>query len=322
MNPADQPQSATAQRAAEPPTLWLSLALGSILIHLVLFILASLVSNHTAKVQLDIEPIAVEFVDPKAVRSTASSRAIAVRPGKPSSTQPSSTQIQPNAPQQPSSLNQPIEQPFVPLQPVKPVRPRQPQTHLTRPASPQQPLNSPTLTQPNFSSNSSQGGSLGTSSQGESPGTSSVNGAQQTSGLQQPATSTNKIAEPPLSGDFVVDEVAVSETDDRHKRQASIESPSPVQIQYSPLIAQALKQGITIKVRLTIDQYGVIQDIGSASLLPAESAIVDQATLDRLANDIFKSPSLKVEPAQDAPDGSPSKPLPSDPTITARIRLL
>ncbi len=66
MSPADRPQEMELRRATEPPTLWLSLVLGSVLIHLLLVVITSLVVARTAKVQQEMEPIAVEIVDPTA----------------------------------------------------------------------------------------------------------------------------------------------------------------------------------------------------------------------------------------------------------------
>lgn len=139
MNPADQPPIHEAPRSTDPPSLWLSLVLGSVLIHLVLFILASLFLTRTARVEIDPEPISVEFVDPTAVtaKSIASGQPIAARPGSPSSTKPSATQpqtdtarSQPSAvnPAATSSVNPAVEQPFVPQSTPRrrsPIRTRQ-----------------------------------------------------------------------------------------------------------------------------------------------------------------------------------------------------
>lgn len=328
MSPADQPQAIDWRRSTDPPTLWLSLALGSVLLHLMFFIVVSVVLTRTAKVQLEVEPIAVEFVDPKAdtvqARSAAPSRTITARPSAPSSSTPSSAQAQPSAPRsQPSDFNQTVAQPFKP-QPVRPRRvplrsqPQQPNPlrdsvpQQPNPTSaPSQPQATPFPEQPN-APNSSQP----TPNTDRSPGglTGSVSSpTPQSTGTESPAESGTQIRQSPQEKNVMVAVSNPRQTSDFQKQPARpLDWQKKVSILCPPTLASC---NIHLQVSLFIDQNGAVLDVIEAS---SESAN-DQETLKNIAKQIFSQ--WRFEPAKDAPDGKPLMPSPSNLIIDAQVQL-
>ncbi|PSB35240.1 hypothetical protein [Stenomitos frigidus] len=344
MSPADQPQAIDWRRSTDPPTLWLSLALGSVLIHLVIFILVSVVLTRTAKVQLDAEPIAVEFVDPTTnpvqARSATPSRAIAARPSQtvPNASANRQAPLTTQIPQASLEPRRSVEQPIAPLPPVKrrplPLRTRQPQPF--RNPLPSQPDPAPNSTQPQPNpfrnslpqqpdrrdltqpqpapSNPFQTGLPG------APPNPSGNPDPQPGGSQAPAESGTEIAQQP-GGNRVA--VVISNprqpSVDRQQQPAKPkEQQKTVSIYYSGAIAQLPSRSMSIEVPLTIDSNGRVVDIGRASLLSPASSI-DQEELDNIADQIFKT--WEFEPAQNlSGDNAPLKPLLSNLTVDAQIQ--
>ncbi|XGV98784.1 MAG: hypothetical protein ACAF41_07545 [Leptolyngbya sp. BL-A-14] len=345
MNPADQPQTRKVLRSTEPPSLWLSLVLGSVLIHLVLFILVSLASTRTANVELELDPITVELVDPNTASvQSPPNRTIAARPGAPSTSQPSTTQAQPRtARTQPSAFNPSVEQPFVPpplqrkrlpirtrqpqpqlpKQPVPPTpapssRSTQPQPRPSQPPFPQgqdPPLPQPSATQPAPSQppfGSSQG-SLPESQPNPSGGV-----APQPSGSQAPIEG-QKITQGPFGESAIV---TVSNPR-QPTADASTRPPQPMDRQKNISLhyASALSnQTVRLQVTLTIDQKGLVADVAKATPLPSGN-MSDEATLTDFAKQIFIQNQWQFEPAQDNANGTPVKPLLSNLIVDVEIQL-
>lgn len=333
MSPADQPQAIDCRRSADPPTLWLSLGLGSVLLHLVFFIVVSVVLTRTAKVQLEVEPIAVEFVDPQAdivqARSAATSRAIAARPGVPSSSNPPSTQAQPSAlGSQPFALNQPVEQPFTLPSPVKqrrvPPRPQPQQPNpfntpvsqqpspISEPSQPQStpfpqqsnlPIPSPTQPIPN--TNSTPGG-LTDSVSSPTP---------QPVGTQSPVESGTQIGQLPQGRSATVNVQDFRQTADFQKQPPKpIDRQKTVSIDYP---SELSNRAISLETNVYIAPNGSVIDTKETKLLSGST--IDQETLDRIANDIFKQ--WKFVPAQDVRDGKVVTPPISTLRIQAKVTL-
>jgi len=333
ISPTDQPQAAAARRSTDAPTLWLSLALGSVLIHLVLFIIISVLATRTAKVELEMEPIGVEFVDPNAIAARPSQTV----PNASANRQaPLTTQI----PQASLEPKRSAEQPIAPLPPVKrrplprrfqqpqpfrnplPSQPdpapnaAQPQPDPFRNSLPQQP-DRPDLTQPQPApSNPSQ---TGLPSALPNP---SGNPDPQPDASQQPTESGIKIAQPP-QGRSVSVSISSSRPSsfDRQEQPATpIEPQRTVLIDYADAIAQTPDRSISIEVPLEIDSNGLVVYIGKTRLLSPGSSI-SQADLDDIAKRIFET--WKFKPAQNTSGGStPSKPPKSDLTVSAQIQFL
>lgn len=325
MSPADQPQAHATLRSTDPPSLWLSLVLGSVLIHLVLFILASLFLTRTASVQIDPEPINVEFVDPTAVtaRSTQSSRAIAVRTGTPSAVNPSATQVPLSTEQsQPSAVNSPIEQPLIPLptqQQRLPFRSRQPRSR--PPTQPVQPIPTPVSR-----SAQPQPTSSGTPFP-QSVGASPVPGQPQAP--SSPAPNPSEGSDQPVRGEQITqlpqgDSVIVTVSNPRQptvdvQTQAAqpIDDQKSVTVHYSSALAQ---QTIHLEATLTINQAGQVLGVEKTKLLSSSSgSAIDEATLTDLANQIFTQ--WRFKPAQDNSGGKLSTPPLSNLIIDAHVQL-
>ena len=329
-NPADQHSLTEVRRSADPPTLWLSLALGSVLIHLVLFILASLAATQTAKVQLDLKPIAVEFVDPNAAVEQVESvnPTIAARPVTPSASTPSVTQAQPPALPQSSDFNPPlIEQPFVPqitkrnrvrlpIQPQPeaittpipqlrnaPATPTPPQSNLPNQTLPSQEAPSPTTNPP----------------QGAVPGS-----------IPNPSNNTAlppAVPEQPVEGERITQlpqgaSVAVTVSNPRSPRVDVQKQPAqPIDLQKTISISypSALAgQAIRLEATLIIDDTGLMLDVSKTVLLSSSSAI-NSETLKDLAKQIFRQWQFK--PAQDNLDGKQLTPPQSNLIIDAELQL-
>ena len=348
MSPADQ-HPAIGQRSTDPPTLWLSLALGSVLLHLVAFILISVVFTRTAKVQLDAEPITVEFVDPDAnpvqAQAAAPTRAIAARPGAPSVSAPQTTPIPPPAIEPKRS----VESSIIPLPPVRrrplPLRTQQP-VPLRPPFSPQpsptisqtQPQPSPTISQtqpqpqpnptrtpfpqqPNApESGQTQPTPAPNLARTGSPG-SALNPFSspdpQPSGTQKPAQGS-KIAQLPQGDNVAVTVSNPRQTTDFQKQPARpIELQKTVSIRYSSALAN---QTIHLQASLFIDQKGAMLQVLETRLISSSSeGAIDADTLKDLANQIFSQ--WRFEPAQDAPLGKPLTPSSSNLIIDAQVQL-
>ncbi len=328
-NPADQHSLTDVRRSADPPTLWLSLALGSVLIHLVLFILASLAATQTAKVQLDLKPIAVEFVDPNTVveRVEASNPTIADRPVTPSASIPSTTQAQPPALPQSSAFNPPpIEQPFVPQIRRNRVRPPiQPQPEpLTTPVPP--PRNAPATPTPPQSNPPNQ-----TLPSQEVP-LPTTNPSQGAASGSTPNPSNNTALPPaasaqPVEGEKITQlpqgaSVAVTVSNPRPPLvDVPVQLAQPIDLQKNILISyrSALAgQTIRLEATLVIDSNGLMLDVSKTTLRSSTSAI-DPETLNDLATQIFRQWQFK--PAQDNLDGKPLTPPQSNLIIDAELQL-
>ena len=344
MSPADQPPAIDWRRSTEPPTLWLSLALGSVLIHLVFFILISVVLTRTAKVAIDTEPITVEFVDPNAnpveARSTAPKQVVAGRPIQPTPTAPTSRQA-PLTTQIPQTSVEPkrsVEQPPLPLQPIKrnplPLRTQQPvrrplpaqtplATNSTEPQSqptpsrnpfPQQaPLPGSAQTQPDPDRNQTQTGLPG------SAPNPSDNSNSQPSGSLTPVESGNKITLP-TQGESA--SVVISNPRQKFDRQKQPAKPMKQQqtIAVSPPSTITSNGSIRIQTSLEIASNGLVLRASETKLLSPMSSInpIKQADLDDIANQIFRT--WAFEPALDAPDGIALKPQQSTLIIDAEIQ--
>ena len=344
MNSADQSQALKVLRSTEPPSLWLSLVLGSALIHLVLFILVSLASTRTATVELALDPITVELVDPNAASAPAApSRTTVAGSGAPTARQSSATQSPPSPPRsQPSALNPSLEQPFVP-QPIQrrrlPIRTRQPQLQPSRPPvaptpiptnrSTPQPRPSPSLFPQNQNPPSSQASASQPfpSQPPSSPSQGSLSGSQpdpsessasQSSGSQASAEG-QKITQGPLGESAIV---TVSNPR-QPTADASAQPPQPIDRQknlslhYPSVLSN---QTVRLQVTLTIDEKGLVADVGTATLLSSGSAI-DAATLTDFAKQIFSQNQWQFEPAQDNANGTLVKPLLSNLIVDVEIRL-
>lgn len=335
-SPTDQPQAAAARRSTDSPTLWLSLALGSVLIHLVLFIITSVLATRTAKVELEMEPIGVEFVDPNATagRAAAPSRAIAMRPGAPSSTPPSNFQAQPAAPRsQPSDFNPPVEQPFTTPPLVKrrrvPVRPQPQQPDPFRNPIPQPttPSVNPSPFQPNLPlqpsnpTNPSQGQPLPTNSPSQRGAPGAVpNPSNSTSPLPaaaQPPVEGDKITQPTQGESVAVNVLNASQPSvDVHKQPAQpIGTQKNLLISYSSALAH---QTIRLQATLVIAQNGSMLSVEKTTLLSPVGAI-DPETLNEIASQIFRQ--WQFRPALDASDGKPLTPQQSNLIIDAQVQL-
>lgn len=329
-NPADQHSLTEVRRSADPPTLWLSLALGSVLIHLVLFILAGLAATQTAKVQLDLQPIAVEFVDPNTVveRAEVPNPTIAARPGKPSASTPSNTQPQPPAPQsQASDFNPPpIEQPFVP-QPTKRSQVRaplqQPQPEPISPPVPQ-PRNAPTTPTPPQPNPPNQ---TIPSQEAPLPTTNPSQGAASGS-IPNPSNNTAPPAlEQPVEGERIAQlpqgaSVAVTVSNPRPPLvDVPVQLAQPIDLQKNiPISYRSALAGQTIRLEaaLVIDNNGLMLDVSKTTLRSSSSAI-DAETLNDLARQIFRQWQFK--PAQDNLDGEQLTPPQSNLIIDAELQL-
>ncbi|MBC7968574.1 MAG: hypothetical protein H7Z11_00325 [Verrucomicrobia bacterium] len=330
ISPTDQPQAAAARRSTDAPTLWLSLALGSVLIHLVLFIIISVLASRTAKVELEMEPIGVEFVDPNAIAARPSQTV----PNASANRQaPLTTQI----PQASLEPKRSVEQSIAPLPPVKrrplPRRSQQPQPFRNplpsqpdpapnaaqpqpdpfRNSLPQQP-DRPDLTQPQPApSNPSQ---TGLPSALPNP---SGNPDPQPTGSQAPVESGTKIALPPQG-----ESVSVVVSNPRQKFDLQKQTARPIKskraVSLSPPSAIAPNQNINIQTSLEIDQNGFVLRALETKLLSPESLInkIDQSDLDSIANQIFRD--WDFEPALDSSDGVTLKPQASTLIIDAQIQ--
>ena len=327
-NPADQHSLTEVRRSADPPTLWLSLALGSVLIHLVLFILAGLAATQTAKVQLDLKPIAVEFVDPNAVveRAETPNPTIAARPVVSSASIPSNTQPQAPAPPQSSDFNPPpIEQPFVP-QPSRRnrVRIQQPQpepiaTPVPQPRNAPIPPASPQSNPPNPSRLSqAQPSSPTNPSQGAAPGSTSdpSNNTALPPASEQPAEG-ERITQLPQGAS-----VAVTVSNPRpplvdvpEQLAQPIDLQKNISISYRSALAG---QTIRLEATLVIDDNGLMLDVSKTALRSSSSAI-DPETLNDLASQIFRQ--WQFMPAQDNRDGKVLMPPQSNLIIDAELQL-
>jgi hypothetical protein len=345
MNSAEQPQTRKVLRSTEPPSLWLSLVLGSVLIHLVLFILVSLASTRTANVELELDPITVELVDPDtaSVQSTPN-RTIAARPGAPSARQPSATQAQPRTPRsQPSALNPSVEQPFVP-QPIPrkrlPIRTRQPQPQPSRQPIPPTPTPTSRSTQPQprpsqslLPQNQNQPSPQTSAtqpfpsqspfapSQGSLPGSQSEPSGSPTpqpSGSQAPIEG-QKITQGPQGNSAIVTVSKPYQPEpDASKQPAQlIDRQKNVSLHYSPVLSN---QTIRLQVTLNIDDKGLIADVAKVTPLPSESAIDESISMD-LARQIFIQNQWQFQPAQDNANDTPVKPLLSNLIVDVEIRL-
>jgi len=305
-----------------------------VLIHLVLFIIISVLATRTAKVELEMEPIGVEFVDPNAIAARPSQTV----PNASANRQaPLTTQI----PQASLEPKRSVEQSIAPLPPVKrrplPRRSQQPQPFRNplpsqpdpapnaaqpqpdpfRNSLPQQPIiPDPAPSQPAASRNPAQTGLPGS----VSPPSGNPN--PQPDASQQPTESGIKIAQPP-QGRSVSVSISSSRPSsfDRQEQPATpIEPQRTVLIDYADAIAQTPDRSISIEVPLEIDSNGLVVYIGKTRLLSPGSSI-SQADLDDIAKRIFET--WKFEPAQNTSGGStPSKPPKSDLTVSAQIQFL
>ena len=340
MSPADQPPAIDWRRSTEPPTLWLTLALGSVLIHLVFFILISIILTRTAKVELNAAPITVEFVDPNAnpvqARSTAPNRVIAARPSQPSAVTPLTTQ----RPQTSVEPRRSVEQPLVPLQPVKrkPLPPRtwqpQPQrnpvpsqtnpaTNPTQPQSQPNPFSDPFPQRPNFPDPTQPQPAPSNPAQPVLPGSASNpsgNPDPQPSGSLAPVESGAEIAQKPGGNSVsVVISNAQQPSVDRQQQPAKpIDLQKTVPIYYSGAIAQLPGRRMSLEVPLLIDSNGSVVDFGTIRLLSPGSAI-EQAELNAIARQIFTT--WKFAPAQNQSGSNPpAKPPLSNLTVDVQIQ--
>ncbi|MBD2072806.1 hypothetical protein H6F86_02645 [Phormidium sp. FACHB-592] len=329
-NPADQHSLTEVRRSADPPTLWLSLALGSVLIHLVLFILASLAATQTAKVQLDLKPIAVEFVDPNTVvqRAEAPNPTIAARPVTPSASTPSTTQAQPPAlPQSSDFVPPPVEQPFVP-QIARRNRVRapiqQPQPEPIAPPVPQ-PRNAPTTPTPPQSNPPNQ---ALPSQEPPPPTTNTPQGAVPGS---DPNPSNNTL--PPAASEQPVEGQRITQLPQGASVAVTVSNPRPPLVDIPEQLAQPIDlqknisisypstlagQTIRLEATLVIDNNGLMLDVSKTSLRSSSSSI-DSETLKYLAEQIFSQWQFK--PAQDNSNGKLLTPLQSNLTVDAEVTL-
>lgn len=329
-NPADQYPLTEVRRSADPPTLWLSLALGSVLIHLVLFILASLAATQTAKVKLDLEPIAVEFVEPNAVieRAETPNPTIAARPVMPSASAPSNTQPQAPALPQSSDFNPPpIEQPFVP-QPARrnrvrtPIQQPQPEPIATPVPQPRNAPTTPTPPQPNTPNPSRP------SQEQPSPPTNSSQEAVPGS----TADPSNNTALPPASEQPVEGE-RITQLPQGTSVAVTVSNPRPPLVDVPEQLAQPIDlqknisisypsalagQTIRLEATLVIDDNGLMLDVSKTALRSSSSAI-DPETLNDLARQIFRQWQFK--PAQDNSNGKLLTPPQSNLIIDAELQL-
>jgi len=151
MNPATPVQQRSDRRRySDPPLLWISLLGGSVGIHLLLFLCGYLTATRWLKMQVTVDPIAVDVVPsvPESAPSISSSSTRSTpNPAIASSTPPPVTQ--PNsAPRQPAATPVPIEpsQPSLQRSPTgdnrRQVPPTTPQ-HQQRPPRQKQPPRSP-----------------------------------------------------------------------------------------------------------------------------------------------------------------------------------
>ncbi|MBD2033636.1 hypothetical protein H6F76_00975 [Leptolyngbya sp. FACHB-321] len=329
-NPADQHSLTEVRRSADPPTLWLSLALGSVLIHLVLFILASLAATQTAKVQLDLKPIAVEFVDPNTVveRVEAPNSTIAARPVTPSASTPATTQAQPPAlPQSSDFVPPPVEQPFVPQITRRnrvPAPIQQPQPEPIAPPVPQ-PRNAPTTPTPPQSNPPNQ---TLPSQETPPPTTNTPQGAVPGS---DPNPSNNTL--PPAASEQPVEGQRIAQLPQGASVAVTVSNPRPPLVDVPEQLAQPIDlqknilinypsalagQTIRLEAALVIDNNGLMLDVSKTALRSSSSAI-DPETLNDLAEQIFKQWQFK--PAQDNLNGKPLIPPQSNLIVDAELAL-
>ncbi|XHX79802.1 MAG: hypothetical protein RBJ76_07730 [Stenomitos frigidus ULC029] len=327
-NPADQHSLTHVRRSADSPTLWVSLALGSVLIHLVLFIFASLAANQTAKVQLDLKPIAVEFVDSNAVvdRVEAPNPTIGDRPVTPSASTPS-TQVQPPVRSQSSAFNPPpVEQPFVPQRARRnrvraPIQEPQPETV---PTPVRQPRNAPTTPTPPQSNPPNQ---TLPSQKAPSPTTNPPQGAASGSTPNPLSDTVAPASEQPVEGEKITQlpqgtSVAVTVSNPRpplvdvpEQLAQPIDLQKNIPISYSSALAG---QTICLEATLVIDSNGLMLDVSKTTLRSSTSA-VNSETLNDLAQQIFRQWQFK--PAQDSSGGELLTPPLSNLIVDAEVTL-
>jgi outer membrane biosynthesis protein TonB len=322
MNPENLSATVSSRRHTEQPTLWISVLSGSMLLHIFLLLAFRYYWLHSAKVEIQPAPIAVEFVTSKTSRSGIAAPGQVIAPGKTSKSTPlgssrssSTTRLPRNTasvpdttpssqtPQKPASFPNPEDPPVQQTKPPKPQKrnPTQPETKST---SSQQPKG----TNPKTGNQTSQTEDAGSSTPPGNPGKKSDTG----SGNEGPAETGQPL--PPINGTAQVSLTNFQQVQDR-KAQSAKPKQSAKQISITLPGKFGQNSRFAIKAHLAIDVSGNVVEV-----IDAELTGLDSDTARSIARQIFNT--WEFEAAQDGLPGAPLKSVFSDLWVEAQIQLL
>lgn len=309
-----------AQRPTEPPRFWLSVLVGSVLIHAGLLGVGGWFWQQM-RPKASPEPIEVEMISPASIAAQSSSKAAAIAPGKSSQPAPRPAPTPALSPSPaPPSASQPSPAPppatnLASPSPAAPLTRPSPSPPLPTPTPTSTPTPTPTASTPASTSSSSPGntpqptppGPVGSPPSSPSPeplpgGSPSPGNPVQTGTLlpepRQGTAGVRLLKVPPDCAS-----AALTSRQDCYERSAIFKLSDAIDVRYTAPPGFKSGDGIVLDVVMVVGPDKFILEIVSATLAPESRIWADrpefsETRLQELAEKIFLGSGWVVEPAQ------------------------